>query len=210
MSLVGVLCACAAPTPRVPPVSTEGTTPAGPFVPEARALFEGCMSIPDSADSRTWRCGDLTLWLTEMKTESFAQVLIRSQQRVTARLGMDIVEVEGELPLAGSSWRSSRFAACAGADGGTEGDCRAGGYYSAVTAPVGRIRGLGCIARGNARPLLARCLELLEYLAASGNPEGDALGPDALLRRALRARAGRRPRLPARRIHLPRGAPGLR
>jgi hypothetical protein len=178
---VGVLCACTAPTPRVPPLSPEGTTPAGPFVAEARALFEGCMAVPDSADSRTWRCGDLTVWLAEEKTESFAQVLIRSQERVASRLGMELVEVEGELPLAGSSWRSSRFAACARADGGAEGDCRAGGYYSAVNAGPGRLRGVGCIARGNARPLLARCLELLEYLASRGNPEGDALGPDALV-----------------------------
>ena len=179
--LAGGLYGCAAPTPRVPPVSPEGTTPVGPFVPEARALFDGCMSVPDSTDSRTWRCGDLTVWMAEARTESFAEVLIRSQDRVTARLGMDIVEVRGELPLAGNSWASSRFAACAGADGGAEGDCRAGGYYSAVPAGAGRLRGVGCIAKGNARPLLARCLELLEYLASRGNPEGDVLDPAALL-----------------------------
>lgn len=194
--LAGVLWACTAPTPRVPPVSPEGTTPAGPFVPEARALFEGCTFVPDSADARTYRCGDLTVWLTEMKTESFAQVLIRSQERVTSRLGMDIVEVEGALPLAGSSWRSSRFAACERADGGTGERCRAGGYYSAVTAQGGRLRGVGCIARGNTRPLLARCLELLEYLASRGNPEGDVLGPDALLLP---------PRLPWRALAVPQG-----
>lgn len=195
---LGALCACTAPAPRVPPVAPEGTTSVGPFLPEARALFEGCTSVPDSAESRTYRCGDLSVWLTEVKSESFADVLTQAQQRVYARLGKDMVEVQGELPLAGSSWPSSRFAACAAADGGpdTEGPCRAGGYYSAVTAQRGRLRGLGCIARGNARPLLARCLEMLEYLASRGNPEGDVLDPDALLVP---------PRLPWRALAVPQG-----
>ena len=194
--LLGALCACTTPTPKVPPVSPEGATPVGPFVPEARALFEGCTSVPDSADSRMYRCGDVTVWLTETKTDSFAQVLTRAQQRLTSRYGEDLMEVEGELPLAGDSWPSSRFAVCRKTDGGTEGECRAGGYYSAVTVGAGRLRTVGCIARGNARPLLGRCLELLEYVAARGNPEGDVLDPDALLLP---------PRLPWRTLAVPQG-----
>ncbi|NMO20354.1 hypothetical protein HPC49_31600 [Pyxidicoccus fallax] len=199
MYLLGALCACSAPVPRVPPVSPEGSTPAGPFVPEARALFEGCTSVPDSAESRTYRCGDVSVWLTEVETGSLADVLTQARERITARFGReDVVEVSGELPLAGSSWPSTRFAVCRGADGGasTEGECRAGGYSSAVTVQAGRLRGLGCVARGNARPLLARCLELLEYVASRGNPEGDVLGAEALLVP---------PRLPWRSLAVPQG-----
>ena len=193
--LMGVLCACTAPTPRVPPVSPEGTTPAGPFLPEARALFEGCTPVPDSAESRTYRCGGLSVWLTEVKTESLADVLTYSWERVTSRFGgEDFKEVPGELPLAGEPWPSARFVVCERA--GTGENCRAGGYYSAVSAGPGRLRGLGCIARDNARPLLARCLELLEYLASHGNPEGDVLGADALLLP---------PRLPWRTLAVPEG-----
>jgi hypothetical protein len=197
--LLGVLCACTAPTPKVPPVTpAEGATSVGPFVPEARALFEGCMSVPESADSRTYLCGDVAVWMAEAKSGSLADVFTRTRKRIMGRYGADVVEVKGELPLAGSSWPSSRFAACSRADGGAdvEGDCRAGGYATAVTATGGRQRGLGCVARGNARPLLARCLELLEYVASHGNPEGDVLDPDALVLP---------PRLPWRALAAPRG-----
>jgi hypothetical protein len=139
------------------------------------------------------------VWLTEVKTDSFAEVLTQAQARVTARYGEeDVVEVQGELPLAGEAWPSSRFAVCDRVDGGagSDGGCRAGGYYSAVTVGPGRLRGLGCIARGNSRPLLARCLELLEYLASRGNPEGDVLDAEALLLP---------PRLPWRALAVPPG-----
>lgn len=190
--LLSVLCACTAPTPRVPPVAPEGTTPVGPFVPEARALFEGCTSVPDRADSRTYRCGDVTVWMAEAKEGSLGDMLQRARERVTGRYGPGVVEVKGELPLAGGSWPSIRFAACPQ----VEGDCRAGGYAVAVTAGVGRLRGLRCVARGNTRPLLARCLELLEYTASHGNPEGDVLDTDALVQP---------PRLPWRALAVPRG-----
>ncbi|WP_163997757.1 hypothetical protein [Pyxidicoccus caerfyrddinensis] len=194
--LLGVLCACTAPTPKVPPVSPQGATPVGPFIPEARALFEGCTSVPESADSRTYLCGDVAVWMAEAKSGRLEDVFNRARERVTGRYGADVVEVKGELPLAGGSWPSSRFAACPGADGGTGDNCRAGGYATAVTATGGRLRGLGCVARGNARPLLAHCLELLEYVASHGNPEGDVLDPDALLLP---------PRLPWRALAAPQG-----
>ncbi|MFP2926506.1 hypothetical protein ACLESO_15055 [Pyxidicoccus sp. 3LG] len=189
--VVGVLCACAAPTPRVSPVSPEGTTPVGPFVPEARALFEGCTPVPDSAISRTYRCEGLTVWVAEPKDLAVAGALEEGSSRIQRRLGDGLVVVKGELPLAGRSWPSVRFSACGA--GGAE-PCRAGGYVTAVTAELGRVRQLGCVARGDSRPALARCLELFGYLATQGNPEGEVL--DAAARVVP-------PRLPWRALAVP-------
>lgn len=196
LCLAGMLCACPAPTPRVPPVSPEGATPVGPFVPEARALFEGCTPVPDSASSRTYRCDGLTVWLSEQKDTPVPQALAEARARVERRLGKDLVTVEGELPLAGQSWRSLRFAACEGG-GPVDGErCRAGGYLTANVAALGRVRTLGCVARDNGLPALARCLELFGFMASRGNPEGEALDPDALLVP---------PRLPWRTLAVPQG-----
>ncbi|MFP2959840.1 hypothetical protein ACLEPN_18905 [Myxococcus sp. 1LA] len=188
--LAGALCACATPAPRVPPVAPEGATPVGPFLPEARALFDGCTPVPDRADSRLYRCDGLTVWLAEPEELTRERALAEAQARVTERLGPGATVVEEALPLAGSPWPSVRVEVC------EAGDCRAGGYASAVSGTLGRVRQLGCVARDNARPLLARCLELLESLASNGSPEGETLGADALLIP---------PRLPWRAMAVPDG-----
>lgn len=191
--LLCLLCACPAPTPRVPPVSPEGATPAGPFLPEARALFDGCVPVPDGVSSRTYRCEGLSVWIAEQKEAAIAQSLTDARARVERRLGPGLTVVEGELPLAGQSWRSLRFAACESP--GSE-RCRAGGYLASGLAALGRVRTVGCVARDNTPARLARCLELLNHLATNGNPEGDALDPDALLVP---------PRLPWRALAVPGG-----
>ncbi|AKQ69507.1 putative lipoprotein [Myxococcus hansupus] len=188
--LAGALCACAMSPARVPPVAPEGATSVGPFVPEARDLFEGCVPVPDSERSRLYRCEGLTVWLAERDGMTLEQALAEAQVRVTQRLGAGVTSVEDALPLAGRPWPAVRFEACAA------GDCRAGGYVSAVTGELDRVRQLGCVARANARPLLARCVELLEYLASNGTPEGEPLGADALLVP---------PRLPWRPLAVPDG-----
>jgi len=188
--LAGALCACATPLPRVPPVAPEGATSVGPFVPEARALFEGCVAVPDTQDSRLYRCDGLTLWLTERGDLTRQLALSEAQALVTQRQGPGVTFTEEALPLAGRPWPALRFEVCA------EGDCRAGGYVTAVTGELDRVRQLGCVARANARPLLARCVELLEYLASNGNPEGEVLGAHALLVP---------PRLPWRALAVPSG-----
>ncbi|MCE9669085.1 hypothetical protein LY474_14830 [Myxococcus stipitatus] len=194
---LAALCACRAPAPRVPPVPPEGSTPAGPVVPQARALFEGCTPFPDGVTSRTWRCGDLTLWVSEDAEARVEQVLGRARLRVTRRLGEAVVFVNGELPLAGRPWPSVRFALCEQGGGvDPEGPCRAGGYFTAVEVGLGRQRELGCVARGNERPELARCLELFEYLATHGDPEGEPLDAATLLLP---------PRLPWRALAVPPG-----
>ncbi len=169
------LCACATPVPRAPPVAPEGATPVGPFVPEARALFEGCVPVPDTEDSRLYRCDGLTVWLAERGDLTRALALDEAQARVTQRLGAGVTFVEDALPLMGRPWPTLRFELCAA------GGCRAGGYVTAVTGELDRVRQLGCVARAQERPLLARCVELFEYLASNGNPEGEALGAEALL-----------------------------
>ncbi len=188
--LAGALCACATAPARIPPVAPEGATSAGPFVPEAREAFEGCVPVPDSERSRLYRCEGVTVWMAERDGMTLEQALAEAQVRVTERLGAGVTSVEEALPLAGRPWPAVRFEACAG------GDCRAGGYVAAVAGDLDRVRQLGCVARANARPLLARCVELLEYLASNGSPEGEALGADALLVP---------PRLPWRALAVPDG-----
>ena len=144
-------------------------------MPEARDVFEGCAPVPDSERSRLYRCEGLTVWMSERDGMTLEQALAEAQGRVTQRLGAAVTSVEDALPLAGRPWPAVRFEAC------SQGDCRAGGYVAAVTVELDRVRQLGCVARANARPLLARCVELLEYLASNGNPEGEPLGADALL-----------------------------
>ncbi|AGC41928.1 lipoprotein [Myxococcus stipitatus DSM 14675] len=187
------LCACTAPSPHVAPVAPEGATPVGPFAPEARVLFEGCIPIPDSATSRLYRCGEVTVWLVERKDVPAERVLALARARVVERLGEQVVVAGGELPLAGRSWPAARFAVC---EAGEARACRAGGYLVSVAAESGRQRELGCVARGNGAPGLARCLEFFEYLASHGNPEGDVLDVAGLLLP---------PRLPWRSLAVPDG-----
>ncbi|WXH29070.1 hypothetical protein WA016_03018 [Myxococcus stipitatus] len=189
------LSACTAPSPHVAPVAPEGATPVGPFAPEARALFDGCIPIPDSVTSRLYRCGEVTVWLAEREGVPAEQVLGLARARVVERLGERVVVAEGELPLVGRSWPAARFAVCESGEAGA-GACRAGGYLVAVEAGLGRQRELGCVAGGNSAPALARCLEFFEYLAAHGSPEGDALDAAALLLP---------PRLPWRSLAVPEG-----
>ncbi|NTX64346.1 hypothetical protein HUA74_27190 [Myxococcus sp. CA051A] len=193
-----VLGACTTPAPHVPPVSPEGATPAGPFLPDARALFAGCTPVPDSASSRIYPCGDATVWLVERKDVPAARVLTLARARLVERLGEGVVVAEGALPLAERSWPAARFALCDVGDAGLEGpaSCRAGGYLVSVAGSLGRQRELGCVAKNNAQPALTRCLELLEYLAAHGNPEGESLDEAALLLP---------PRLPWRTLAVPEG-----
>lgn len=188
--LAGALCSCAAPTLRVSPVAPEGATPVGPFLPEARALFEGCTPVPDRADSRLYRCEGVTVWLTEREDLTPELALAEAQARITERLGPGATVVEEALPLAGNPWPSVRVEACEAEE------CRAAGYASAVTGTLGRVRQLGCVVRAPVRPLLARCLELLESLASNGSPEGETLGREALLIP---------PRLPWRALAVPDG-----
>jgi|GEM_PF-2088519 len=193
-----VLCACATSAPQVPPVAPEGATPAGPFLPEARALFEGCTPVPDSTSSRIYQCGDATVWLVERKGVPAARVLTHARARLVERLGEGVVVAEGALPLAGRSWPAARFAMCEVGDAGLEGpgSCRAGGYLVSVAGLLGRQRELGCVAKDNAQPALTRCLELFEFLAARGSPEGESLDAAALLLP---------PRLPWRTLAVPEG-----
>jgi hypothetical protein len=166
----------------------------GPFLPEARFLFDGCIPVPDSVSSRTYRCEGLTVWIAEQKEAPIPQALAEARSRVERRLGPGgLTVVEGELPLAGQSWSSLRFSACEASEPER---CRAGGYLAAGLASLGRVRTVGCVARDNARAGLARCLELLNHLATDGNPEGDVLDPDALLVP---------PRLPWRTLAVPEG-----
>ncbi|CAM3612837.1 hypothetical protein [Corallococcus soli] len=171
--------ACQATVPVAPAVPLVGATPVGPFVEDARKPFEGCVPLPYSATSRTYRCGGLSVWLEELTGVSEAQALEAGHARVQARLGSRLTEVPGELPLAGRAHPSLRFAKCAGPKG--EAPCSAGGYLTAVTPSAGRVRQLGCVARDNARADLGRCLELFAYLATRGNPEGDVLSPSSLV-----------------------------
>ncbi|MBN8229666.1 hypothetical protein JYK02_19325 [Corallococcus macrosporus] len=192
--LAGLLGACQASMPVVPAVPPVGATPAGPFVDDARSLFEGCVPVPDSATSRTYRCGALSVWLHEQPGLSEAQAVESGRARVHARLGPVLTEVRGELPLAGHPHPSLRFEQCAGAKG--EGPCPVGGYVAAVTPSAGHVRQLGCVAREPVRSGLGRCLELFAYLATRGNPEGDVLAPSSLITP---------PRLPWRLLYLPEG-----
>jgi hypothetical protein len=188
---VGVLGACQASVPVSPAVPVVGATQAGPFVAQARALFEGCVPVPDSATSRTYRCGGLSVWLDEQTGLTEAQAVDSGRARVRARLGPTLKEAVGALPLAGKPHPSLRFAKC-------EGDrpCAAEGYVTAVTPLAGRVRQLGCVSRGAARADLGRCLELFAYLATKGNPEGDVLAPSSLVTP---------PRLPWRELAVPEG-----
>ncbi|WIG94635.1 hypothetical protein [Myxococcus sp. SDU36] len=188
--LAGALGSCAAPASRVSPVAPEGATPVGPFLPEARALFEGCTLVPDRADSRRYRCDGVTVWLTEREGMTREQALQEARARISQRLGPGATVVEEALPLAGSPWPSVRVEACEAEA------CRAAGYASAVAGALGRVRQLGCVVRAPVRPLLARCLELLESLASNGSPEGETLGREALLVP---------PRLPWRALAVPDG-----
>ncbi|MCY1046538.1 hypothetical protein OV208_34860 [Corallococcus sp. bb12-1] len=174
-----LLGACQATVPVAPAVPVVGSTPGGPFVAEAQALFDGCVPVPSSATSRTYRCGGLSVWLDELTGVTEAQAVQEGHARVRARLGLRLTEVTGELPLAGQSHPSLRFSKCADLKGAEP--CRAGGYLTAVTPSVGRVRQLGCVARDNARADLGRCLELFAYLSTKGNPEGDVLSPSSLI-----------------------------
>ncbi|MCK8499073.1 MULTISPECIES: hypothetical protein [Myxococcus] len=178
-----VLCSCATSAPQVPPVPPEGATPVGPFLPAARALFAGCTPVPDSPTSRVYQCGDSTVWLVERKAVTSERVLALARARLVERLGERVVVAEGALPLADRSWPAARFAVCDAEGGGAEAStpCRAGGYLVSVAGPLGRQRELGCVAKNNAQPAVARCLELFEYLAAKGNPEGELLDEQAML-----------------------------
>lgn len=187
-----LLGACHATVPASPAVPLGGATPVGPFVEDARSLFEGCVPVPDSATSRTYRCGALSVWMQEQPGLSEAQAVDSGRVRVESRLGTDLKEVRGELPLGGQPHPSLRFEQCSGADGG----CAAGGYVTAVTPSAGQVRQLGCVARDEVRAGLGRCLELFAYLATRGNPEGDALSPSALVTP---------PRFPWRVLYLPEG-----
>ncbi|WP_338266135.1 hypothetical protein [Corallococcus caeni] len=190
----GLLGACQASVPVAPAVPTVGVTPSGPFVDDARPLFDGCVPVPDTPTSRTYRCGALSVWLYEQSGLSEAQAVEAGRDRVHARLGPALTEVRGELPLAGLPHPSLRFEQCAGADGG--GPCPVGGYVTAVTPSAGRVRQLGCVAREPVRAGLGRCLELFAYLATRGNPEGDMLAPSSRVTP---------PRLPWRLLFLPEG-----
>ncbi|MFB1482368.1 hypothetical protein [Corallococcus sp. RDP092CA] len=187
-----LLGACQAPLPASPAVPPVGATPAGPFVDDARPLFDGCVPVPDSATSRVYRCGALSVWLREQPGLGEAQAVDSGRARVHARLGSGLTEVRGELPLGGQPHPSLRFERCSGEGG--DGSCAVGGYVTAVTPSAGHARQLGCVARDDVRAGLGRCLELLAYLAARGNPEGDALSPSALVTP---------PRLPWRVLYLP-------
>ncbi|WNZ62890.1 hypothetical protein QEG98_03480 [Myxococcus sp. MxC21-1] len=82
-------------------MAPEGATPVGPFLPEARALFEGCTPVPDRADSRLYRCDGVTVWLTEREDLTPEQALTEAQARITERLGPGATVVEEALPGAG-------------------------------------------------------------------------------------------------------------
>lgn len=187
--LWGVL-ACAPAASRVPPPppTAVGQTPAEPFVREALPLFEGCTPLPGLALERDYRCGDVTAWVGESSSVDTAEALRAGRERLRARLGAGVLESRVELPLVGQPWEAVRLSTC---EGGT---CR-GGYATAVAEPVGRTRSVGCVARGDGTPERSRCLELMEYLAARGNPEGLALEPAELVR----------PRLPWRYLEVPGG-----
>ncbi|MBN9680884.1 MULTISPECIES: hypothetical protein [unclassified Corallococcus] len=187
----GLLSACLATAPVASAVPSEGVTPAGPFVDDARPLFEGCVPVPDSATSRTYRCGTLSVWLHEQPGLSEAQAVDAGRTRVHARLGPGLTEARGELPLGGQPHPSLRFEQCSG-----ENTCTVGGYVTAVTPSAGHVRQLGCVVRGDLRAGLGRCLELFAYLATRGNPEGDTLSPSALVTP---------PRLPWRVLFVPEG-----
>ncbi|RKH52428.1 hypothetical protein D7X55_13220 [Corallococcus sp. AB049A] len=190
VALGTLLGACQATVPVVPAVPAVGVTPSGPFVQDARDLFDGCVPVPDSAASRTYRCGALSVWLHEQAGLSEAQAVDSGRERVQARLGTNLTEARGELPLAGQPHPSLRFEQrCSG-----DSACTVGGYVTAVTPSAGHVRQLGCVAREPVRAGLGRCLELFAYLATRGNPEGDTLSPSALITP---------PRLPWRVLYLP-------
>lgn len=176
--LVLVLCACTPVPPRVPPPpSAAGKTPADPFLPESRPLFDDCTPLPNGGAERAYRCGDATAWVAESASWTPAEALRSGWERVRARLGPDVREARVELPLAGLPADTVRFSACEGKV------CRGGGFLATVTAAAGRTRLVGCVARGDdSRPKRARCLELMQYLASHGNPEGLSLNPGELLR----------------------------
>ena len=176
--LLMVVCACAPATPRSPPpLSAVAATPADPFLPEARPLFDDCSPLPNGGAERAYRCGDATAWVAESSEWSPAEALRAGWERVRARLGPGVREARVELPLAGLPADTVRFSACEGET------CRAGGFLAALTAAAGRTRLVGCVARGDdSRPKRARCLELMQYLASRGNPEGLSLDPGELLR----------------------------
>ncbi|WP_147469265.1 hypothetical protein [Corallococcus sp. AB045] len=187
----GLLSACLASAPVAHAVPAEGVTPSGPFVDDARTLFDGCVPVPDSATSRTYRCGALSVWLHEQPGLSEAQAVDSGRARVQARLGPGLTEARGELPLAGQPHPSLRFEQCS-----RENACTVGGYVTAVTPSAGHVRQLGCVVRDDVRAGLGRCLELFAYLATRGNPEGDTLSPSALVTP---------PRLPWRVLYVPEG-----
>lgn len=176
--LLMVVCACAPVTPRSPPpLSAVAATPAAPFLPEARPLFDDCSPLPNGGAERAYRCGDATAWVAESSEWSPAEALRAGWARVRARLGPGVREARVELPLAGLPADTVRFSACEGET------CRGGGFLAALTAAAGRTRLVGCVARGeDSRPKRARCLELMQYLASRGNPEGLSLDLGELLR----------------------------
>jgi hypothetical protein len=171
--------ACVPAPPRTPaPLPEARLTPAAPFLPEALPLFEGCTPLPGMTAERDYRCGDVTAWVGESPSLNPAQALRAGRERLWARLGAGVSESRVELPLAGAPRAAVRLSTCEG------GACR-GGYVSAVDVPTGLTRSVGCVARGDGTPERSRCLELMEYLAARGNPEGLALEPGALARPLL-------------------------
>ncbi|RKG97190.1 hypothetical protein [Corallococcus carmarthensis] len=194
VALGALLGACQATVPVAPAVPSVGVTPAGPFVDDARTLFDGCIPVPDSATSRMYRCGALSVWLHEQPGLSEAQAVESGRARVHARLGPALTEARGALPLAGQPHPSLRFEQCSGANGGAP--CPVGGYVTAVTPAAGRVRQLGCVARDDVRAGLGRCLELFAYLATRGNPEGDTLSQSSLVTP---------PYLPWRVLYMPEG-----
>jgi hypothetical protein len=129
--------------------------------------------------------------VAESSTWSPEEALRVGWERVRARLGPGVREARVELPLAGLPADTVRFSACEGAT------CRAGGFLATVAGAGGRTRLVGCVARGDdSRPKRARCLELVQYLASNGNPEGLSLDVGELLRP---------PRMPWRYLAVPEG-----
>ena len=74
--LVLSLCACTPVPPRVPPPpSAARTTPADPFLPESRPLFDDCTPLPNGGAERAYRCGDTTAWVAESASWTPAEAL---------------------------------------------------------------------------------------------------------------------------------------
>ncbi|XXF77587.1 hypothetical protein P2318_31725 [Myxococcaceae bacterium GXIMD 01537] len=181
-----LLCACAPAlrTPATPALVTR--TPADPFLAEALPLFDGCTPLPGATRERAYRCGGVTAWVAESSEWSPAEALRRGRERLAARLGPDVREGRTELPLAGLPEDTVRLSSGAGA----------AGFVAALAGASGRTRLVGCVAREGGMPGRARCLELMQYLASRGNPEGLSLESSELLEP---------PQLPARFLSVPEG-----